>query len=121
MVLYAIAHIVMIAVCLVVSHEAAHILTTVVCGGRFDGLVHHHVLWVGVKVRLDGLSKRQMLATLFAAPVAELIVISIAWRLMPSLRADWGILLATQWLANGIPWPGLRNDGHHIVALLRQP
>lgn len=105
---------------MILMHEAAHAGTTVLLGGRFEGITLHRGIAVGVRVCVDDLSVRQILATLVAAPVAEAIVIASAVIWDPSQRGIWLFLLAVQWTGNGIPWPGVPNDGRRIWQLLRQ-
>lgn len=108
-----------VAVALVVAHELAHVVTTLALGGRFEGVVVKHVLAVGVKIRVDGLSARQIMLTLLAAPVAELGVTITASVLAPSARSLWLLLIMVQWGANWVPWWGFPNDGWRLWQLVR--
>lgn len=109
-----------VAILLVVGHETAHVLTTLACGGRFEGIVVRHILAVGVKIRVDGLSARQVMATLIAAPVAEMAIIAIASWGDPAGMGWWLFLGAGQIGASWIPWWGFPNDGQRFFALLQQ-
>lgn len=109
-----------VAIVLVIAHEAAHVLTTLACGGRFEGVVVKHVLAVGVRIRVDGLSPRQIAWTLWAAPLAEGVVLLLAFAEWPSLWTWWTLLAGAQWSLNLIPWRWFSNDGRKLWLLARQ-
>lgn len=108
------------AIGMVIAHEAAHVLTTLACGGRFEGVVVKHVIAVGVRIRVDGLSARQVAWTLWAAPLAEGVVLLVALAGWPSLWAWWALLAGAQWGLNLIPWPWFPNDGRKLWLLAHQ-
>ncbi len=109
-----------VVLAMIVCHEAAHVLITVACGGRFEGVVLQHVLAVGVRIRVDDLSARQIALTLIAGPVAEALVLGVAWQIHPMAWPLWLLLLGTQWMLNLIPWPWFPNDGRKLWRLMRQ-
>ena len=109
-----------VAVVMVVAHEMAHVVSTLAFGGRFEGVIVKHVLAVGVKIRVDGLSARQIAWTLIAAPVAELLVVAAATIIRPQAWALWLLLLGLQWLMNWTPWPWFPTDGRKLLRLVRQ-
>ena len=109
-----------VAILLVVGHETAHVLTTWACGGRFEGIVVRHILAVAVKIRVDGLSVRQVMATLIAAPMTEMAIIAIASWCDPAGMGWWLVLGAVQIGVNWVPWWGFPNDGQRVFALLQQ-
>ncbi|WP_020375033.1 hypothetical protein [Sulfobacillus thermosulfidooxidans] len=105
-----------VAVLMVVVHEMAHVLTALAVGGRWDGLAWRW--WaVGVRLRVDGLRPRQVAATLWAAPLAEAVLLASAVVLWPHAWRWWGALAAGQWLVNLMPWPGWPNDGAQLWRL----
>lgn len=107
-----------VVVALIVAHESAHVVTTLAFGGRFDGVVWRHVLAVGVKIRVDALSSRQIAGTLLAAPLAEALVVSVAILLRPQAWGLWLLLLVLQWAMNLVPWPWFPTDGRKLLTLL---
>lgn len=109
-----------VAIVLVIAHEAAHVFTTMACGGQFEGVVVKHVVAVGVRIRVDGLSARQVAWTLWAAPVAESVVLLLALAVWPSLWLWWVVLGSAQWTLNLIPWPWFSNDGRKLWVLAHQ-
>ncbi len=109
-----------VAIVLVIAHEAAHVLTTLAYGGRFEGVVVKHVIAVGVRIRVDGLSARQVAWTLWAAPIAEGVVLLLAFVGWPSLGLWWALLGSGQWTLNLIPWPWFPNDGRKLWLLAHQ-
>lgn len=109
-----------VATALVVAHELAHVMATVAFGGRFEGIVVKHVLAVGVKIRVDGLSARQVAGTLLAAPVAEGFVVAAAGLIQPQAWGLWLLLLGVQWVMNWVPWPWFPNDGRKLWLLVRE-
>lgn len=108
-----------VAIGLVVVHETAHVVTTVAFGGRFEGVVVKHVLAVGVKIRVDGLSRRQIAWTLIAAPLAEVLVVTVACAIRPQAWTLWLLLLGLQWAMNWTPWPWFSSDGRKLWTLLQ--
>lgn len=108
-----------VAMALLVAHEAGHAVAARAVGGRWAGVVRRGVWAVGVRIRVDGLSRRRIAVTLLAAPAAELLVLLAAWRLWPPDGAWWALLGAVQWGVNGLPWPGLPTDGRRLWALWR--
>lgn len=106
-----------VAIAMIILHEAAHVLTTLAFGGRFEGVTVRHVIAVGVKIRVDALSTRQIAATLIAAPVAEALVISAAILVRPEAWSLWLLLLGVQWAMNLVPWPWFPNDGRKLWLL----
>lgn len=114
-----IAMLIAVAVTMVVVHELAHVVTTVALGGRFEGVVVKHVVAVGVKIRVDALSARQVAWTLIAAPLAEVLVVVGAWAIQPRAWGLWLMLLGVQWVMNLTPWPWFPNDGRKLWLLMR--
>lgn len=108
-----------VAIGMVVIHEAAHVVTTMAIGGRFEGVVVKHVLAVGVKIRVDDLSARQVALTLIAGPLAEVLVVAAAWMLVPGYGLLWLGLMAIQWTMNLVPWPWFANDGRKLLRLVQ--
>ena len=107
-----------VVVAMIIAHEAAHVLTTLALGGRFDGVFVQHLIAVGVKVRVDGLSRSQVALTLLAAPLAEVAVTVLAWRFYPSAHLLWLMVLCAQWALNLTPWPWFPTDGRKLWLLL---
>ena len=105
-------------VALIVVHEAAHVLVTLTLGGRFDGVIMPHMIAVGVKVRVDGLSRYQVALTILVAPFAEAVVMVLARRFYPSAHLLWLMVLCAQWVMNLTPWPWFPTDGHKLWLLL---
>ena len=108
-----------VACCMIVGHELAHVATTVLVGGRFDGVVFRHVWAVGVRIRIDHLTPTQVFWTLAAAPLAELGILGSATLFDPTLSSLFLVMGLAQWGLNLVPWPGLPNDGHRMWAILR--
>ncbi|NMP24505.1 hypothetical protein [Sulfobacillus harzensis] len=113
-----IAMLIAVAAAMVVAHELAHVVTTLAFGGRFEGVVVKPVLAVGVKIRVDALSARQVAWTLIAAPLAEVLVVAAAWAIQPSAWRLWLMLLGVQWAMNWTPWPWFSTDGRRLWTLL---
>lgn len=103
---------------MIAAHETAHAVATRVFGGRWEGVVFAGIA-VGVRVRVDGLTPRQILATLVAAPLTEGVVVLVAWLFWPGLESVWALLLSLQWALNWCPWLGFPNDGRRAWSLLR--
>ena len=106
------------AVAMVMGHEAAHAVVTRALGGQVEGLTWRWFGAVGVRLRVDGLSRVQVAWTLLAAPVAEGLVVGALWMLQPALAGIWLALLAAQWGMNLVPWPGVPNDGRRLWQLM---
>ena len=107
------------AVAMVMGHEAAHAVVTRAVGGQVEGLTWRWFGAVGVRLRVDGLSRVQVVWTLLAAPVAEALVVGALWILQPGLAEIWLALLVAQWGMNWVPWPGVPNDGRKLWRLMR--
>ncbi len=107
-----------VAATMVMAHELAHVVTTVAFGGSFEGIVVKYVLAVGVKIRVDALSARQVAWTLIAGPLAELLVVAAAWAIQPRAWGLWLMLLGVQWVMNLTPWPWFPTDGRRLWTLL---
>ena len=107
------------AVAMAMGHEAAHAVVTRALGGQVEGLTWRWFGAVGVRVRVDGLSRVQVVWTLLAAPVAEALVVGALWILQPGLAEIWLALLVAQWGMNWVPWPGVPNDGRKLWRLMR--
>lgn len=108
-----------VAVVMIVAHELAHVVATLAFGGRFDGVVVKHVLAVGVKIQVDGLSAQQIAWTLIAAPIAEVLVVAVAFAIRPQAWALWLLLLGLQWAMNFTPWPWFSTDGRKLLRLMQ--
>ena len=107
------------AVAMVMGHEAAHAVVTRAVGGQVEGLTWRWFGAVGVRLRVDGLSRVHVVWTLLAAPVAEALVVGALWILQPGLAEIWLALLVAQWGMNWVPWPGVPNDGRKLWRLMR--
>ncbi len=101
---------------MIAAHEAAHAYITHRLGGTFEGLTFNGAM-VGVKVRVDGLSRRMVIITLLSGSAADLVVALVASVLWQHVEW-WGLLLGSQWLLNLVPW-GFPNDGTRIWRLWR--
>lgn len=108
-----------VAIVLVVAHEGAHVATTLACGGRFVGIAVKPGLAVGVIIRVDALSPRQIAGTFLAAPMAEVLVIGAALLIRPEAWSLWLLLLGVQWAANWIPWPWFPTDGRKFWLVIQ--
>ena len=114
----------MVAGVLILGHELAHIVTTVLCGGRFQGLVFKGFA-VGVKLDVTRLSVRQRIVTGWAGIVTEVVLASLIAAgafggLWPVTVALWAVGLAGfDMLLNFGPW-WAHNDGARIRAWHRE-
>jgi hypothetical protein len=110
----------MVAGVLILGHELAHIVTTVLCGGRFQGLVCKG-LADGVKLAVTLLSVRQRIGTAWAGMATEVILAGLPAGgaflcLWPVTAALWAVALAAfDLLLNLGPW-WAHNDGARIRA-----
>ena len=110
----------LVAAVLIVGHELAHIVTTVLCGGRFQGLVFKG-LAVGVKLDVTPLSVRQRIGTAWAGVATEVTLACLLaggalGGLWPTTIALWAVALAAfDMLLNLGPW-WAHNDGARIRA-----
>lgn len=59
---------------------------------------------VGVRVRVDGLSRPALATTLWAGPLSEVIVLGLAAALDPQQLVWWTVIWGLQWGLNLIPW-----------------
>ena len=114
----------MVAGVLILGHELAHIVTTVLCGGRFQGLVFRGFA-VGVKHDVTPLSVRQRLWTGWAGMATEVVLAGLIaggalGGLWPMPVALWAVgLAAFDGLLNLGPW-WAHNDGARIRAWRRE-
>ena len=99
---------------LIVGHESAHVIMTRLLGGQVEGWIRPSWFTVGIRIRVDDLSVRQIVWTIVAAPITEAGIIALAIGLQPILWRWWLGMLAGHWLLNFIPWPGIPNDGHTL-------
>ena len=106
----------LVATVLIVGHEMAHIVTTVLCGGRLQGLVFKGVA-VGVKLDVTPLGVRQRIGTGWAESATEVALARLlAGGLWTLAAALWAVRLAPfDGLLNLGPW-WAHNDGARIRA-----
>lgn len=113
----------LVGVVLVIGHELGHILTAMVCGGRFQGLVFRGFA-VGVALDVTALSPAQRLATAWAGVVAETGLLAL---LALGAQLTWWtwtvpfwalLLLAANAFLNLGPW-WAHNDGARVRAWRR--
>lgn len=108
-----------VAVAMLVAHEAGHIILTRVLGGQWLG-IEFKGLMLGVRLSVKSLSLKQIAWTLMAGPLFEAYVVGIAALWRPP-EAHWFLLLlALQWLINLFPWGIIPNDGTRLWRLWRK-
>ena len=114
----------MVAGVLILGHELAHIVTTVLCGGRFQGLVFKG-LAVGVQLDVTPLNVRQRIGTGWAGITTEVALAGLLaggalGGLWPLTVALWAVgLAAFDGVLNLGPW-WTHNDGARIRAWNRE-
>lgn len=107
-----------VAVTMLVAHEAGHVILTRVLGGQWLG-IEMKGLMLGVRLSVKSLSLKQIAWTLIAGPLSEAYVIGLAslWR---PVEAHWFfLLLALEWLINLTPWGIFPNDGTRLWRIWR--
>ena len=114
----------MVAGVLILGHELAHIVTTVLCGGRFQGLVFKGFA-VGVRLDVTPLSVQQRIGTGWAGMATEVVLAGLIAGgalagLWSTTMALWAVGLAVfDMLLNLGPW-WAHNDGARIRAWHRE-
>ena len=98
-----------IAVVLIIVHEAGHMVSLRISGGRMLGLVFDG--WrVGVRTDVAALSLTQRGRSALSGLVAEGVAVVIGIALDPAHWLAWLTLWAADLLVNGVPWQHT-NDG----------
>ncbi len=109
-----------VTVVMIIVHEIAHAIVTQSLGGYFEGVEFRSFpLMVGVKLRVDGLSRPALATTLWAGPVSEVIVLGLAAALDPQHLVWWAMIWGLEWGVNLIPWSFIPNDGTRLWRLWR--
>lgn len=109
---------IIVAVTMLLAHEAGHVLSTRMMGGHWLG-VQCKGFMIGVRLSITALTHRQVAWTLAAGSISESLVTAFASLIWPHESRWFFLILSLEWLLNLTPWGIISNDGTRLWRLWR--